>query len=435
MCQATFTTPDLTTFTRVDELGLVVTGQCVLPDRTELACVVADEDRFCHRCGCEGTPRDTTVRRLAHVPIGLTPVTLCVRIKRWRCAHCCHVWRQDMSRAARARSKLSMGALVWALTALVRAHLSMSCIAQALGVSWGCANTAILSEGKRCLIDDPHRLEGVKVLGVDEHAWRHTKKGDKYVTVIIDLTAVRDCTGPARLLDMVEGRSKKVFKEWLEAQDKAFRDGIEIVAMDGFTGFKTAAVEELPAACEVMDPFHVVQLAGDSMDKARQRIQQDTRGHRGRSGEPLYGVRLTLHTGLDLLTDKQRTRLENVFADDKHAVVETTWEVYQRIVAAYRDSDKLRGRTALEKLISTISARVPEELEEVRTLGHTMKRRATDILAYFNHPHTSNGPTEAVNGRLEHLRGIALGFRNLTHYIARSLLEAGGFRPKLHPQM
>ena len=34
--------------------------------------------------------------------------------------------------------------------------------------------------------------------------------------------------------------------------------------------------------------------------------------------------------------------------------------------------------------------------------------------------------------RLEHLRGSALGFRNLTHYIARSLLETGGFRPRLH---
>ncbi|WP_222126265.1 hypothetical protein, partial [Rothia kristinae] len=37
------------------------------------------------------------------------------------------------------------------------------------------------------------------------------------------------------------------------------------------------------------------------------------------------------------------------------------------------------------------------------------------------------------NGRLEHLRGSALGFRNLTNYIARSLLETGGFRPQLHP--
>lgn len=37
-----------------------------------------------------------------------------------------------------------------------------------------------------------------------------------------------------------------------------------------------------------------------------------------------------------------------------------------------------------------------------------------------------NGPTEAIDGRLEHLRGSDLGFRNLTNYIARSLLETGG---------
>ena len=68
--------------------------------------------------------------------------------------------------------------------------------------------------------------------------WRHTRRGDKYVTVITDLTPVRDGTGPARLLDMVEGRSKKVFKTWLEDRPAAWKDKIEVVAMDGFTGFK-----------------------------------------------------------------------------------------------------------------------------------------------------------------------------------------------------
>ncbi|WP_196243846.1 transposase, partial [Mycobacterium avium] len=37
----------------------------------------------------------------------------------------------------------------------------------------------------------------------------------------------------------------------------------------------------------------------------------------------------------------------------------------------------------------------------------------------------SNGPTEAINGRLEALRRNALGFRNLTHYRWRSLLHSG----------
>ncbi len=41
---------------------------------------------------------------------------------------------------------------------------------------------------------------------------------------------------------------------------------------------------------------------------------------------------------------------------------------------------------------------------------------------------------QAINGRLEHLRGSALGFRNLTNYIAWSLLETGGFRPVLSPE-
>ena len=84
------------------------------------------------------------------------------------------------------------------------------------------------------------------MIGVDEHVWRHTRRGDKYVTVIIDLTPVRDGTGPARLLHMVEGRSKQAFQQWLAERDEAWRQGLEAVAMDGFTGFKTATSEELP---------------------------------------------------------------------------------------------------------------------------------------------------------------------------------------------
>lgn len=77
---------------------------------------------------------------------------------------------------------------------------------------------------------------------------------------------------------------------------------------------------------------------------------------------------------------------------------------------------------------------VPEALAELRKLARTLTRRACDVLAYVDRPHTSNAPTETVNARLEHLRGLALGFRNLTNYIARALLETGGFRPHLHPQ-
>ena len=83
--------------------------------------------------------------------------------------------------------------------------------------------------------------------------------------------------------------------------------------------------------------------------------------------------------------------------------------------------------------IDTLRHGVPAVLTELRTPGRTLRNRAADVLAYLARPGTSNGPTEAMNGRPEHLHGSAPGFRNLTHYIARSPLKTGGFRPRLHP--
>ena len=438
MLDATFACPDVTTFCRLDGLGLEVTGQRLEPGRAVLACRVVDADpgdRWCRRCGCEGIVRDSVVRELAHEPFGWRQTTLAVTVRRYRCVGCRRVWRQDTTAAAEPKAKLSRAALRWALEALVLQHLTVARVAEGLAVAWDTANDAVLAEGRRVLISDQARFDGVSTIGVDEHVWRHTRRGDKYVTVIIDLTPIRHGTGPARLLDMVEGRSKQAFSTWLAARPQEWRDRVEVVAMDGFTGFKTATSQEVPQAVAVMDPFHVVRLAGDALDRCRRRVQQDLHGHRGRTNDPLYRARRTLHTGHDLLTEKQTTRLQALFAVEDHIEVEATWGIYQRMIAAYRHADRATGGQLLKKIIDDLNHDVPAVLTELRQLGRTLKQRAEDVLAYFARPGTSNGPTEAINGRLEHLRGSALGFRNLTNYIARSLLETGGFRPHLHPQI
>ena len=74
----------------------------------------------------------------------------------------------------------------------------------------------------------------------------NTRHGDKHVTVIIDLTPVADDAGASRLLDMVPGCSTQVFKTRLAERPTRWREGVEVVAMDGFTGFTTATTEELP---------------------------------------------------------------------------------------------------------------------------------------------------------------------------------------------
>ena len=51
-------------------------------------------------------------------------------------------------------------------------------------------------------------------------------------------------------------------------------------------------------------------------------------------------------------------------------------------------------------MIDRIKTAVPAGLEELAQLGRTLEKRRDDILAWFDHPGSSNGPTEAINGRL-----------------------------------
>ena len=161
-------------------------------------------------------------------------------------------------------------------------------------------------------------------------------------------------------------------------------------------------------------------------------------GRGSRHGDPLYGVRRTLKTGANLLTEKQAEKLQAVLADDFHACVEAAWIFYQDMMHAYRQKNRQYGKHLMQQVIDKL-ANIPKDiaagLPELRRLGRTLKRRTGDILAYFDHPHSSNEPTEAINVRLEHLRGTTLGFRNLIHYRIRALLETGGFKKQLHPQM
>ena len=82
---STFAAPDLTTFCRLDELGLVAIGQRVEPDRAVLACRVVAADGWCRRCGCQGIARGTVTRRLAHEPLGWRPTVLEIVVRRYQC--------------------------------------------------------------------------------------------------------------------------------------------------------------------------------------------------------------------------------------------------------------------------------------------------------------------------------------------------------------
>lgn len=429
-----FSPPCLENTLEIDEYGLVVTGQKKQRrrDRWEwlFECRFEKPDDKCRACGGVGQVRGSESRTLVHAPIGTRPVHLLLRLRQFICKDCGAYWReQPGALLPKARGKLTRSAVTWALAAVVLDAMSIQAASKNLGTGWNTVNDAVLTAGYEHLIADETRFEGVTTIGVDEHCWSHKGRGNqKLVTVVIDLTP-RQYGLPARLLDMIPGRSKQVFKTWLNRQTKAFKDGVKVVAMDGFTGFKTAATEVLGPITTVLDPFHVVQLAGQKLTQCRQRTQQETLGRRGRNGDPLYMARHPLLTSEEYLSERAWEKVQQVIT--KHKGLFLIWGVYQSIIAAYRHPDRREGRNRLAAVIDALDTTNTKGIPELATLRRTLKKRRRDILAYFTNPNSSNGPTESINGRLEHLRGIALGFRNMRNYIIRSLLHTGGFRRKV----
>ena len=75
MSNGTFMSPDLTTFCRLDEVGLEAAGQFLGPDRAVLECRAVDPDGWCRSCGTQGIARGTVTRPLAQEPLGWRPMT------------------------------------------------------------------------------------------------------------------------------------------------------------------------------------------------------------------------------------------------------------------------------------------------------------------------------------------------------------------------
>lgn len=387
----------------------------------------------CPDCGVVAIGHGRRVQVLHDAPCIGRPVRVRWRKRIWRCPEMScprSTWTEDHPYAP-ARAKLTTRATAWAVDALRHDDTTVSAIARHLGVAWDTCWSAIKTAAQT-RIADPARLGNVKTIGVDEHIWRPSRISslDKAVTVMVDLTRDPDGCLRARLLDAVQGRSGKVYADWLTDQGVEGVDvkvTIEHAALDPFRGYANAIRDELPDAVAVLDAFHVVKLAGNALDDVRRRVQQATLRRRGHKDDPLYKIRRTLLTGEEHLTDRQRQRLETYLpVGDPDYEVEVAWRCYQLVRSIYHAETPQRGREVAEKVLDTLhTCPIPE----VKRLGKTLRRWREEILAYFTTGGVSNGGTEAINGVIEKTRRLAHGFRNFTNYRIRILLAADGSRP------
>ena len=376
------------------------------------------------------------------LPLAGRPVVLCWWKRVWCCPHeRCEVrtWTERHPAIA-PRAVLTERARQWAVERVGGHDAAVSGVADGLGVAWWTVMTQVIVRGT-AVVEDPARLDPpqaepaqpaqapVSAVGVDETAFLRAtgQHPTLFATGIADLTPGR----PARLLDVVDGRSGAVLAGWLAERDPAWRAAVSTASLDPFRGYATALATHLPHAERVLDPFHVVRLGLACVDDVRRRIQQEQTGHRGRASDPLHGIRRVLRRRRDRLSIKARSRLEaGLVAGDPHGEVTLAWTIAQDLMALYQLDDPDLARARAEQLITDLRA-CP--IDELARLGRTLHAWRTELCAHFTNPTVSNGPTENLNLKIKNTKRTARGFRNFAHYRLRLLLNHGRIREDQSP--
>ena len=386
--------------------GLHVIGVERAPGGVQITVESAPAVMGCPSCGVVAGSHGRRTVRLVDVPCFGAPTAVLWRKRTWSCpepACSTSVFTEQDGQVAKPRAMLTTRACRWVVDQLRHEHASIAGLARQLGTTWRTVWTSIapILQGAA---DDEARFAGVRTLGVDEHLWHHVDtrtRGPKKLTGMVDLTRDKDGRVHARLLDLVPGRSGAVYKTWLDQRGKAFKARVEVATLDPFRGYKNAIDDKLADATPVLDAFHVVALAGHAVDEVRRRVQQEIHGHRGRSGDPLYGIRNVLRCAAERLTDKQQARLAAaIAADERHDEVHVAWQCAQRVRAAYAHPDPTQGRRIAEQVVAGFpSCPIPE----IARLGRTLQQWKQAFLAYFDTGRASNGGTESIKCRRRHL--------------------------------
>ena len=193
--------------------------------------------------------------------------------------------------------------------------------------------------------------------------------------------------------------------------------------MDLSGPYRTAYDRVIPHARQIADPFHVVRLANARLDQVRRRVQNETLGHRGRAGDPLYRIRRLLTAAHERLGHRGEDRLKGLLeAGDPRGEVRMAWHAKETLRGVYDIDDPAVAGEYTDRLAADFQDESCPP--EVNQLGRTLARWRTQIVNW-HHAYYTNAPTEAVNNLIKRIKRIAFGFRNFHNYRIRALLYAG----------
>jgi transposase len=314
---------------------------------------------------------------------------------------------------------LTHRAVAWATERIAAVEGTVASIARGFGVSWPTVWTAVEGVG-RARVEDPDRVGPSAMVGFDETVMQpaHRRRRRRFVTAVVDVA-----TG--QILDVFEGRNAVDLRIWLAEQSPEWRAQVQVVSVDPHEGYRSALSGSglLGEVTMVVDPFHIVRLANQTVTRCRQRIQQETFEHRGWKGDPLYDVRKLLLCGAERVDQRGWDRIHAALdAGDPHDEVRDCWVAKEKVRDIYLTDNPDQATEHLDDAIAwCVDA---ESGPELRRLAKTLRRWRVQIVAHHT-TGASNGPVEAANLLIKQVKRSGRGFRNFENYRLRILLAGG----------
>jgi len=380
---------------------------------------------WCRACGVRGQVKDRPAVEFVDLPCFGRPTRLVWHKHRWRCREtACPAtsWTVTDERIAWARAALTDRAGRWVTLQVGRLGRSVNEVARELGCDWHTVNDAVLAYGEALLAADTDRVGRVDAIGLDETLFfrqgrRHTKQ---WCTSVVD---VGGAGRPAKLIEVIEGRTAKTVSKWIDAQPAPWRRAIRYGVLDMSGPYRKVFTDSLGHAVQVADPFHVIKHANGKVDECRRRVQNETLGHRGREDDPLYRSRRLLTKAHERLDETGHTKLMGLLeAGDPHGDVRMTWHAKETTRELYTVATPKAAGVFIDELIADMTD--SEMPPEVRSLGGMLRRWKAHIIAWHR-AKVSNGPTEATNNLIKRVKRVGFGLTRFRNYRIRVLLYAG----------
>ena len=289
------------------------------------------------------------------------------------------------------------------------------------GISWPPAHGAFAEAADELLGDAP---APVAYLGIDEHRrgrprWRRDTDTGEYVQLADRWhTCFYDLSGSQGMLGQAEGRTADDAAYWLAGATPAWRDAVQVVAIDMCTIYLSAVRRMLPCAQVAVDLFHVVQLAVKTVGDVRRRAIRQKYGRRGKAGDPEYGIKHLLEQNLENLSpDNFAKIIETLDSDGEGQQIALAWIAKEKLRDALKLRARITGSTPCERQVrGRLFAFYDwcaqhQDIPELASLAATISRWEDQIVCAVL-TGVTNARSESLNRIAKLEARLAYGFRN-----------------------